>query len=149
MQRLQTSQSHTSWFTKYRLMIETRLSTLSPLLPLNICVHFLFWCDLINCSAFSRLFKSSTLQWWITPAACTDTSVISELLSVSSWGKTQTNVFIYFVERIDCLGEMHCRQKHDLTLQAIMSLVMWSPNNHLSSSLNHEILTRGNNSCSA
>ena len=56
--------------------------------------------------------------------------------------KTQTNVFIYFVERIVCLGEMQRRQKHDLALQAIMSLVMCSPNNHLSSSLNHEILTR-------
>ena len=56
--------------------------------------------------------------------------------------KTQTNVFIYFVERIVCLGEMQLRQKHDLALQAIMSLVMCSPNNHLSSSLNHEILTR-------
>ena len=49
-----------------------------------------------------------------------------------------------FVEGIVCLGEMHCRQKHDLTLQAIMSLVMCGPNNHLSSGLYHEILTRGN-----
>lgn len=129
--QIQTDDRNTSLYTVYYLL---------PLIFVYILSR-----DLINCTAFLRLFKSSTLQ--IMNNTCS--LHWSQHVNPNSCQAEERDNRVYLFCERKLFVEVRCRrQKHDRAPQAIMSLVMRSPNNHLSSRPNHEILTRGN-SCSA